>query len=102
MTRALAERDRHMEEKMESERKALIQKAVADAVMEKDRQLEQLMARQQTLTTECQRHRDNMRLLSDGEHLRYYATCLVVNRTFFHRQAFVLRFLCVSEYGPWH
>lgn len=37
---------------------------------EKDKQMENLIARQQTLITESQRHRDTIRLLTEGENRR--------------------------------
>lgn len=72
--RALAERDRKAQEelklakaRLEEEKESCIREAVALAVAEKDKQMGILMAKQQTLITECQRHRDTIRLLNEGE-----------------------------------
>lgn len=56
--------------RMEEEKQIWLTEAVNRAVAEKNSQIDSLILRQESLITECQRHRDTIRLLTDGDHIR--------------------------------
>ena len=56
--------------KFEEEKQIWLEEAVNKALSEKNNQIDMLLTRQDALMTECQRHRNTIKLLTDGEHIR--------------------------------
>lgn len=56
--------------RIEEERQIWLKKVVEKALEEKNNQIQMLLIRQETLMTECQRHRNTIKLLTDGDQMR--------------------------------
>lgn len=66
----LEEELRLEKQRFEEEKRMMFEEVANKATAERNNQVQMLLAKVESLTTECQRHRNTIKFLTDGEQMR--------------------------------